>query len=169
MATIETDCSENESENEQDIRQRAGGHPTVKKPALVKRTRRGWSWSEINLALDAVLLVVFVALCIAAVIVRFVFPPGPAAKAWSLWGLDYDAWGGVQFGLLAALTVGILVHVMFHWSWVCNVLASRLSGNKRARVDDGMQTIYGVGLLIVLLNVIGITVAAAVLMVQGPG
>ena len=56
---------------------------------------------------------------------------------------------------------------MFHWSWVCNVLAARFGGRK-ARVDDGMQTIYGVGLLIVLLNVIGITVAAAVLTIRGP-
>jgi len=31
-----------------------------------------------------------------------------------------------------------------------------------------MQTIYGVGLLIVLLNLIGITVAAAMLTIQGP-
>jgi len=132
------------------------------------RGRRSLSWSEINLALDLLLLVNFVALCIAAVVVRFVFPPGPGAKGWMLWGLDYDAWAGIQFGLLAALAVGILVHVMFHWSWVCNVLASRLSRNKKARVDEGMQTIYGVGLLIVLLNVIGITVAAAWLTVQGP-
>ena len=118
--------------------------------------------------LDAALLVAFVALCTAAVIVRFVFPPGPAAKGWTLWGLDYDAWSGIQFGLLAALAVGILVHVMFHWSWVCNVLASRLSGNRKARVDDGLQTIYGVGLLIAILNVIGITAAAAMLTIRGP-
>jgi hypothetical protein len=57
---------------------------------------------------------------------------------------------------------------MFHWSWVCHVLASRLSRDKRSRVDDGMQTIYGVGLLIVLLNVIGITVAVAMLTIKGP-
>lgn len=136
--------------------------------AAPRRGRAAWSWSEINLALDIALLLAFVALCTSAVIVRFVFPPGPAAKGWSLWGLDYDAWNGIQFGLLASLAVGILVHVMFHWSWVCNVLASRLSGDRRSRVDDGMQTIYGVGLLIVLLNVIGITVAAAMLTIQGP-
>jgi hypothetical protein len=35
-------------------------------------------------------------------------------------------------------------------------------------VDDGLQTIYGVGLLIVLLNVIGISVAAAMLTITGP-
>lgn len=131
------------------------------------RHRRGLSWSEINLVLDAALLVNFVALCAAAVIVRFVFPPGPHAKGWRLWGLDYDAWGGIQFGLLATFTVGVLVHVMLHWSWVCNVLAARLSRNK-SRVDEGLQTIYGVGLLIVLLNVIGITVATAWLTIQGP-
>lgn len=130
--------------------------------------RGGLSWSEINFLLDVLLLVLFVALCAAAVIVRFVFPPGPAAKGWMLWGFDYDAWGGIQFGLLAVLAGGILVHVMLHWSWVCNLLASRLGGRK-ARVDEGVQTIYGVGLLIVLLNVIGITVAAAKLMIQGPG
>lgn len=137
------------------------------KPAASRR--RGVSWSDINLALDAALLLTFVGLCIAAVIVRFVFPPGPAAREWMLWGLDYDAWAGIQFTLLAVLAVGILVHVMFHWSWVCNVLATRLSRSGKGRVDEGMQTIYGVGLLIVLLNVIGITVAAAWLTIRPPG
>ena len=133
-----------------------------------RRDRSGWSWSDVNLTLDIGLLLVFVGLCIAAVIVRFVFPPGPAAAGWMLWGLDFDSWNGIQFALLAVLAVGVLVHVMFHWSWVCNVLASRLSRTGRGRVDDGMQTIYGVGLLIVLLNVIGITVAAAMLTIRGP-
>ncbi len=117
--------------------------------------------------LDAALLVVFMALCFAAVVVRFVFPPGPASAGWTLWGLDYDAWGGIQFGLLAVLAGGILVHVMLHWSWVCNVIASRLAG-RGARVDDGLQTIYGVGLLIGLLLVVGVGLAAAVLTVHGP-
>lgn len=131
------------------------------------RSARGLSWSEINLLLDAVLMLLFVAVCAAAVILRFVFPPGPAAKGWLLWGFDYDTWGGIQFGLLAALAFGILVHVMLHWSWVCNVLSSRLGGRK-TRVDEGMQTIYGVGLLIILLNLIGVVVAAAKLTIHGP-
>jgi hypothetical protein len=129
--------------------------------------RVAWSWSWINLLLDAALLVAFTALVGAAVVVRFVFPPGPAAGGWSLWGLDYDAWGGIQFGLLAVLAVGILVHVMLHWSWVCNVIASRLAG-RGARVDEGLQTIYGVGLLIGLLLSVGAALAAAVLTIQSP-
>ena len=137
-------------------------------PSTCRPRRRSISWSEINLALDTLLLVNFAALCAAAAIVRFVFPPGPAAKGWLLWGLDYDAWAGIQFGLLAVLTLGILVHVMFHWSWVCNVVAARLSRDRRARIDEGLQTIYGVGLLIALLIVIGIPVAAAWLTIRGP-
>ena len=130
--------------------------------------RPAWSWSWINLLLDAALLVTFTALCFAAVVVRFVFPPGPAAAGWTLWGLDYDAWGGIQFALLAILAGGILVHVMLHWSWVCNVVASRLAG-RGARVDDGLQTIYGVGLLIGLLLAVGAALAVATLTVKGPG
>lgn len=140
----------------------------MEQPSSRKQPRKSWSWTEINFVLDTALLVAFVALCAVAVIVRFVFPPGPAAKGWTLWGLDYDAWNGIQFGLLAGLATGILVHVMLHWSWICNVLASRLSGDRKARVDDGLQTIYGVGLLIVLLNVIGIAVAAAFLTIRRP-
>lgn len=133
---------------------------------MVERLK-GWSWSWINLLLDTALLITFMALYFAAVVVRFVFPPGPAADGWTLWGLDYDAWGGIQFALLAVLALGILVHVMLHWSWVCNVIATRLAG-RGARVDDGLQTIYGVGLLIGLLLTVGTALAAAVLTVKPP-
>lgn len=135
--------------------------------AQTDRRPRPWTWNDVNFLLDALLLAVFAALCFAAVVVRFVFPPGPSAKGWTLWGLDYDAWGGIQFGLLALLAGGILVHVMFHWSWVCTVLVTRFLGGKQ-RIDEGLQTIYGVGLLIVLLNIIGGAVAAAVLTIKGP-
>lgn len=132
------------------------------------RRGRGWSWNDINLVLDIALLVVFVALLFAAVVVRFVFPPGPAAAGWRLWGFDYDAWNGIQFGLLATLTGGVLVHLMFHWSWVCTMLASRLSGDRKARVDEGMQTIYGVMLLIAILVAITVPAGVAFLTIQRP-
>ena len=141
----------------------------VDEESLPARRGRGWTWNDVNLVLDAVLLVVFMALCFTAVVVRFVFPPGPGAKGWTLWGFDYDAWGGVQFGLVATLALGILVHVMLHWSWVCNMVAGRFVKTRQGRVDDGLQTIYGVGLLIVLLAAVGGALAAAVLTIRGPG
>ena len=131
-------------------------------------SRRRWTWNDINLVLDVLLLVTFAVECFAAVIVRFVFPPGPGAAGWMLWTLDYDAWAGIQFWGLVVLTAGILLHVMLHWSWVCTMLASRLSGNRQARVDDGLQTIYGVGLLIGLLLAAGVPVAVAVLTIKPP-
>jgi hypothetical protein len=146
--------------------------PTLERkpdPSRPARTPRGWSWNDVNLVLDVGLLVVFVALLFTAVVVRFVFPPGPAAGGWRLWGLDYDAWGGIQFGLVATLALGVLVHVMLHWSWVCNMVAGRCLKTRQGRVDDGLQTIYGVGLLIVLLTAVGVALAAAVLTIRGPG
>lgn len=142
--------------------------PTRRTDARRRAPGRGWTWNDVNLVLDAGLLVTFAALCGAALIVRFVFPPGPAADGWTLWGLDYDAWSGIQFGLLAGLAGGILVHVMLHWSWVCNVIASRFLRTPHGRVDEGLQTIYGVGLLIGILVAVGAVVAAAVLSIRSP-
>ena len=132
------------------------------------RSRRPWTWNDVNLALDIVLLALFVGLIFAALVVRFVFPPGPAAGGWLLWGLDYDAWSGIQFGLLALLAGAVLLHLMFHWSWVCTMLASRLSGNRKARVDEGLQTIYGVMLLIAILLATGVPLAIARLSILPP-
>jgi hypothetical protein len=122
----------------------------------------------VNFLLDTVLLVAFVLLVGCSVVVRFVFPPGPSATGWKLWGYDFDQWAGLQFSLVGALFVGIVVHVMLHWSWVCGVLASRLSSDRKGRVDEGLQTIYGVALLIAVLATIGVGVGAAVLSVRPP-
>jgi len=137
-------------------------------PTPGRTVRLPWTWNDINLVLDLALLVLFAAECFAAVIVRHVFPPGPSAAGWMLWGLDYDAWGGIQFGILALLAGAILLHVMFHWSWVCTMVGCRWSGLHKGRVDQGLQTLYGVILLITLLLAVGIPVAAAVLTVRPP-
>jgi hypothetical protein len=144
--------------------------PTQHKPPTPKAmpAARKTNWADINFWLDAALLLVFTALCGCATIVRFVFPAGQIASGWKLWGADYDQWCNLQYGLLSVLAAGILVHVMLHWSWVCNVAASRFGRDKKARIDEGTQTLYGVGLLIVLLNAIAIAVAAAALMIQRP-
>jgi len=122
----------------------------------------------VNFLLDAVLLATFAVLIWSSMVVRFVFPPGPDAKGWFLWGLAYDHWETIQFAMVAALALGILIHVMLHWSWVCGVLATRLARDKKAKIDDGTQTLYGVGLLIAIFNLLGLAVAAAALSIQAP-
>ncbi|MBX3433824.1 MAG: DUF4405 domain-containing protein [Pirellulales bacterium] len=133
-----------------------------------------FSKTDVNFVLDALLLAAFMVLCWASVVVRYVFPPGPKAEGWTLWGGDYLVWSDIQFGSLCVLAMGVLVHVMLHWSWVCGVVASRTSSKKKgagkaANRDDGSRTLWGVGLLIVVFNIIGLGVAAAALTITGPG
>lgn len=141
---------------------------SAKASAAATDKRRAWNWTDINFWLDALLLVVFVALCWCAVVVRFVFPPAAASAGVRLWNASYDQWCSLQFGLLATLALGVLVHVMLHWSWVCNVAVARFGRDKKGRIDEGTQTLYGVGLLIVLIHIIAGGVALAALMIQRP-
>jgi hypothetical protein len=126
------------------------------------------SRSWLNFCLDCLLLCVFSALMTTATVVRFIFPPALESRDTRLWGATYDDWANAQFGLVAALALGVLLHVMLHWSWVCGLLATRLSRNKKAKVDDGLQTIYGVGFLIALLTLIGAILAAAKISIVQP-
>jgi len=128
------------------------------------------SRTALNFALDALLLTITVALLFVSAVLRFVFPLPTEASGWKLWGHGYDGWANVQFGLLCLIAFAILLHVMLHWSWVCSVALTRLAGKsaKEAKLDDGTRTIYGVGLLIVLLTTIGVCVAVASLMIENP-
>lgn len=127
------------------------------------------SRTSLNFLLDTTLLAAFSCLIFSAVVLRFVFPPGPDAKGWLLWGLNYNQWSSIQFGAVALMALGILLHVMLHWNWVCGVVMTRLSRDKKAKLDEGTQTIYGVGLLIVLFNLLGLAIAAAAVTIRPPG
>jgi hypothetical protein len=125
---------------------------------------RAW----INFWLDFILLVLFSGLMAVSVIVRFIFPPVVYAQGWVLWGGTLWNWMNIQFSLVAALTLGIMLHVMLHWSWICGLIAAKLKRDKKSKVDDGLQTIYGVGFLIVLLSLIGFALAYAKLTIVPP-
>ncbi|MCG8584952.1 MAG: hypothetical protein MI757_09600 [Pirellulales bacterium] len=120
-----------------------------------------------NFWLDFLLLILYSVLLWATLIVRFVFPSGVDSAGWLLWGRDYEWWMSFQFVTVCILTLAILLHVMMHWSWVCGVISKRLAKSK-SQPDDGIRTLWGVGLLIVILHLIGAGMAAAVLMVESP-
>lgn len=127
------------------------------------------SRTAVNFCLDALLLVLFVSLAVVSVILEFVFPAATQADGWLLWSADYDSWSRVRFGVLAILAATIVLHVMLHWSWVCGVVASRIGKKKAGGAhDDPSRTLWGVGLLIVLVNLIGLVVAVASLMIEAP-
>ena len=122
----------------------------------------------LNFLLDSLLLATFAVLVWSSVVVRFVFPPGTNADGWLLWDLSYDQWAGLQFAMVAILALGVVFHVMLHWSWVCGFVTARLARGKKLKLDDGTQTLYGVGLLIVIFNILGLAIAAAAISVQAP-
>ena len=126
------------------------------------------SHTLVNFWLDLLLATVFVVLCITAVIVQFVFPPGVVSRGVSLWGMSYGQWCGVQFSLLTILALGVLVHVMLHWTWVCSVLARQVLGKPKIP-DNGTRTLYGVGLFICLLLIGAVAVGLAQWMIILPG
>jgi hypothetical protein len=76
-------------------------------------------------------------------------------------------WRDVQFATLCTFGFGILVHVMLHWNWVCSVIATQVL-HTRERPDEGMQTIYGVATLIVLLHLIAAGVIVALVVIRRP-
>lgn len=124
----------------------------------------------VNFWLDFLLLVIFISLVWISLIVRFVFPPPLRAAKWTLWGLGYEQWSNAQFALTAAMAAAVLLHLMLHWSWIWGVVVSRLARNdlKKSRADEGTKTLWGVGLLILVLHVLGFGMALAALSIRGP-
>lgn len=122
--------------------------------------RSGFSWAIVNFWLDVAIAVVFLALAWISAVLRFLFPVGLAALETTLWGWNETDWRDVQFVVLCVFAVGVLVHVMLHWSWICGVVARRLLG-RRSVPDSGMQTLYGVITLAIVLHVLGVAFVAA--------
>jgi hypothetical protein len=123
-----------------------------------------------NFVIDAMLLLIVLALLFTTAVLRFVFPVPSASAGWSLWGHGYDAWSNFQFILMSIVALAVLLHLMLHWSWVCGVFVTKLMRGRvaKGKVDDGSQTLWGVGMLIVVLTVLGLLVAAADLMIRAP-
>ena len=135
------------------------------------RGKRSFTRTDTNFWLDTTLLVTFLALVFVSVVVRFVFRPTTVTTEETVWGGNLDQWMDIQFGLLGLFSFGVLLHLMLHWNWVCGVVTTRLLrqvDGQRRTWDEGTKTIVGVGLMIVLLNVIGLLIAAAALSVQRP-
>ncbi len=120
-----------------------------------KRRPRKLSWSVINFFLDLFLLLNFITLIWIASVLQFIFPVGLNSEGWKLWGGDVVAWQNIQFRTLAIFTLGVTVHVMFHWSWICGVINKQLC-KRTILKSDGTDTLVGVGLIAVIIHMIAI-------------
>lgn len=129
------------------------------------------SRTVVNFLIDVVLFSITLSLLVISAILRFVFPAPSTAAGWTLWGYGYDAWDNLQFALVALIGLAIVIHVMMHWSWVCGVVVRQIwrPANRTAKADDGSQTLWGVGLLIVVFNIMGALVGLALVCIRSPG
>lgn len=112
----------------------------------------------INFWLDVVLAGLFLVLAWMLIVIRYVFPRG--VRVWTIWGGAVEDWQDALFGVFCIFSLGIVLHVMLHWDWICATVATRLLGRKAER-DDGTQTLIGVGVLVVAIHLIIASVLAA--------
>lgn len=100
----------------------------------------------------------FLVLAWMLIVIRYVFPRG--VRVWTIWGGAVEDWQDALFGVFCIFSLGIVLHVMLHWDWICATVATRLLGRKAER-DDGTQTLIGVGVLVVAIHLIIAGVLAA--------
>lgn len=118
--------------------------------------------SRLNLFLDVVSFLVFLALIETGLMMKFVLPPGSGGRgggrAMSVWGWSRHDWGDVHFWLSVSLVALMLVHVALHWRWVCSVTCQLLG--RRPSTDGETSpgtggTICGLGALLCIVFVTG--------------
>lgn len=129
------------------------------------------SRSAFNFLVDFVLLLSFVALLLSAGVIAFIFPPATRADGWVLWSLTFDRWMIVHLVSLAVFALLILLHVILHWTWAVSFVVSRVNRYRETKLPippDGIRTIYGVTLLLLVLFAVGTVLTIATFMARRP-
>lgn len=123
-----------------------------------------------NFLVDCLSFAAFVALLTSAAIVQFAFPPASRAAGHLLWGRAIDFYVCASGVCLAVFTLTILVHLIQHWTWVCNFIAVRVARRigRPFAVNSAINTVYGVALLIAVFALVGGVLVAAELSIVAP-
>jgi len=124
----------------------------------------------VNFIVDAILLLAFFALVSTVLLVQTVFPAGTQASGWTLWSIGYDGWCRLQAVMTGVLSLIVLVHLILHWSLICNFIGSRWPWRRRAftPLNESLKTLYGVAALIVFLGALATVVTMAQFAVRPP-
>lgn len=127
----------------------------------------GISRTMLNFVVDAVLLCAAVAMAWVSVMLMVAFPIPTRTEGWKLFGMDFNQWRQVQFGLLVVAALLALEHLVLHWKWVCGVLVTKILKLKN-KPDEAIQAVYGVGFFIGSLLVMGAAIVVCMLCVVKP-
>lgn len=109
----------------------------------------------LHFCVDALSLLVMLAMVATGLLMRFVLPPGSGGTR-TLWQWGRHDWGELHFYLAAALGVLLLVHLSLHWRWVCMTIAGWVRRNGGAyQGGAGRRGVYGLVALIVVTALLG--------------
>lgn len=119
--------------------------------------------SSVNFIVDAVVALLFLCVLGVASIVHFIFPAPSRAQGWSVWGRDLDRWTIIEVVTISLFAIAVLVHLSFHWTWVCGFITARVSKRTRHRITmtPSVRTLYGVCVLVCALTVLAAVYTAA--------
>ena len=147
-----------------------GEHHTETTASTAEALRRGSFWSRhstlINFWLDVVLSILFLVQAWMFAVLHVVFPRG-AGPDWKIWGATPLDWSETLFQVFCLFSIGVVLHVMFHWEWVYGVVATRLVGRKAGK-DEGSHTLVGVGVIVILVHLLAGGILAAKFALVGP-
>lgn len=132
--------------------------------------KKGISRTALNFWVDFGILVLLCNTMWIAGVVFFVFPAPSESAGWNVFGYDFDQWSFALLLSFSAFCLGVLVHLILHWTWILGVITSRLSRWKGERVtlNESAKTLYGVGSMIVVLTILAILIMAAEFSAHAP-
>jgi len=128
------------------------------------------SRSSVNFIVDAIVALLFLCVMCVASVVHFIFPAPSRAVGWFVWGLNLDTWSLIEVTTICIFAVAVLVHLIFHWTWVCGFVTARVATrmNRRITMTPSARTLYGVSMLIGVLTVLAVFYTAATFATTGP-
>jgi hypothetical protein len=97
----------------------------------------------VNLAIDTLAALLFLAMLATGYVLRFPLPPG-TNKSLMLWGLTRHQWGDVHFWIGLGMLGVVLGHLVLHWPWVVSVIGRHLrltGGNRKPLLLSGVITL----------------------------
>ena len=95
------------------------------------------------------------AVLVTGLLLAWVLPHGSGRRGVSLLGLGRHDWADIHLWLALAMTVGVVVHVLMHWTWA-HQTAARLLGARSDPLGAGRWwslAAIGGGALLVLAGV----------------
>lgn len=75
----------------------------------------------VNIVIDLIAAVLFLAMLATGYLLRFPLPPG-SNRLFSLWGLTRHQWGDIHFWVSLGLILTMIVHLALHWNWIVTVI-----------------------------------------------